>query len=264
LTDDGSTDGTSEAVGARFPQVKILTGDGNLYWNGGMRVAFAEAMKGGFDYYLWLNDDTTLHRNALAHLLAAYQSATAFYDKNAIIVGSTCDSGTNEVSYGGWNSVSRVKRSKFKRVLPDVNGLMECDSMNGNCVLIPGCVAERVGNLDPVFTHSMGDIDYGLRARMMGVRNWVAPGFVGVCESNAGKGLWVDKSLSYGERWKKLLGPKGLPLHEWYIFTRRHAGVIWPLVWASPYFKLLVSPLMVIYTHRIPSPNCPSDDKGGT
>ena len=39
LTDDGSTDGTSEAVLYTYPNVHIISGDGNLYWNRGMYVA---------------------------------------------------------------------------------------------------------------------------------------------------------------------------------------------------------------------------------
>ena len=34
LVDDGSTDGTSEAVKKNFPQVNIIKGDGTLFWNG--------------------------------------------------------------------------------------------------------------------------------------------------------------------------------------------------------------------------------------
>jgi len=58
LVDDGSTDGTSEAIKNNFPQVNIIKGDGTLFWNGGMRGAFSKAMENGHDYYLWLNDDT--------------------------------------------------------------------------------------------------------------------------------------------------------------------------------------------------------------
>ena len=45
LTDDGCTDGTSEAVQEAFPNVHILSGDGNLYWNQGMRLAWDAAAK---------------------------------------------------------------------------------------------------------------------------------------------------------------------------------------------------------------------------
>jgi len=69
LVDDGSTDGTAEEVHQAYPQVKILQGDGSLFWNGGMRKAFSEALKYDYDYYLWLNDDTILYPEAIASLL---------------------------------------------------------------------------------------------------------------------------------------------------------------------------------------------------
>ena len=60
VVDDGSTDGTAQAVVQHHPDVRLLHGDGQLYWNGGMRLALAEAMEGDYDYYLWINDDTRL------------------------------------------------------------------------------------------------------------------------------------------------------------------------------------------------------------
>ena len=69
VLDDASSDGTGEAIAEQFPEVTVLRGDGKLYWNGGMRRAFAAAIAGDYDYYLWMNDDTTLDDGALALLL---------------------------------------------------------------------------------------------------------------------------------------------------------------------------------------------------
>jgi len=71
LVDDGSTDGTEDAVRNAYPQINIIKGDGSLFWNGGMRVAFEAAIKNGFDYYLWLNDDTMLNKGAVSNMLSA-------------------------------------------------------------------------------------------------------------------------------------------------------------------------------------------------
>src|SRR6476619_4525822 len=64
LTDDGSYDGTAQGIKAEYPDVHILQGNGNLFWVGGMHLAFNEAIKNQYDYYLWLNDDTFLEPNA--------------------------------------------------------------------------------------------------------------------------------------------------------------------------------------------------------
>src|SRR5438270_419711 len=68
LVDDGSTDGTAEAIRRQFPNVKVLQGTGNLYWVGGMRLAFAEAAHVDYHYHLWLNDDTVLFPDTI-HVL---------------------------------------------------------------------------------------------------------------------------------------------------------------------------------------------------
>ena len=60
LIDAGSTDGTIEAIQEHFPDIHLIRSDSGLFWCGGMRVAFDEAMKGDHDYFLWLNDDTVL------------------------------------------------------------------------------------------------------------------------------------------------------------------------------------------------------------
>ena len=60
LVDDGSNDGTTDAIRKRFPSTHLLHGDGSLYWAGGMRMAMEAAIPGRFDFYLWLNDDTKL------------------------------------------------------------------------------------------------------------------------------------------------------------------------------------------------------------
>lgn len=205
LVDDGSSDGTSVAVKTNYPEVNILEGDGYLYWAGGMRLAFAEAMKHGYDYYLWLNDDTLLEPQALEILLKIHHYLTKCGHQNSIVVGSTQDPITGQPTYGGAVQSKRWYTKKFEFVNPG-QILQECDTMFGNCVLIPQSVATQVGNIDGAFIHSMGDLDYGLRAKKLGCSIWVAPGFVGTCARNSITGSWVDTRLSLDKRLKKVLG----------------------------------------------------------
>ena len=51
LTEDNCTDGTPEAVHQQFPQVHIIHGNGNLFWNRGMYTAWEKAAKEDFDFY---------------------------------------------------------------------------------------------------------------------------------------------------------------------------------------------------------------------
>jgi GT2 family glycosyltransferase len=239
LVDDGSTDGTREAVQSIYPETKILIGDGNLFWNGGMRLAFAEALKTKYDYYLWLNDDTLLEPSAICSLLATHQTLTEQGHPDSIIAGSTKDAVTGQPTYGGAMRIKRWHSSKFAFVEPSEIP-EERDTVFGNCVLIPHSVAEKVGNLDPVFTHSHGDVDYGLRARQLGCSVWSAPGYVGTCSKNSVRGSWADTNLPLHERLRKAFQPKAFPIRAWTIFVRRHLGPFWIITWILPYVRSVI------------------------
>jgi GT2 family glycosyltransferase len=240
LVDDGSTDGTALEVHQRYPHVNISKGNGCLYWNGGMRVAFAAAMERGCDYYLWLNDDTLLYSTAIQELIATARHLRAARGKGVIVVGSTQDAVDGKLTYGGFSKRNRWKPIGFEMVQPrDIP--IECTTMNGNCVLIPREIVDVVGNLEPKFAHAMGDQDYGLRARYAGFDVWVLPGFAGTCSRNATTGSFKDTSLPVAVRLRKMMEPKGLPLASWRIFTQRHAGFFWPVFWTWPYLKVVLA-----------------------
>lgn len=244
LVDDGSSDGTGYAVYECYPKVNIIKGDGNLYWNGGMRLAFAAAMENGFDYYLWLNDDTLLYPQAIATLLRTEKLVKLEHQVTALIVGSTQDELGGEVTYGGKVRVSKWHPLKYQLIIP-TDTAISCDTMNGNCVLIPRTIALTLGNLDEAFTHTIGDIDYGLRAKRAGFQIVVMPGYAGKCSNNPIDNTFADARLSVRDRLRRLNGKKGLPLQAWKIFTSRHCGGLWIVFWLLPYLKVILSSIFL-------------------
>jgi len=243
LVDDGSRDGTSDAVRAHFPQVQLIGGDGSLYWNGGMRRAFSKAIAQGYDDYLWLNDDTILHITALEQLYACREVLLFSSDTPAsIIVGATLDPSTGQLSYGGL--VPRDADSPNHLVTMAV-GLepQRCKTLNGNCVLIPAAVVQKLGNLDERFVHAIGDWDYGLRASAAGFGVWMAPGFVGTCERNQPNSMPVETARSIRARLRYVCGPKQVPPRAWYTYVRRNYGHTWPIEFAKPYASAVVGAL---------------------
>lgn len=240
LVDDGSSDGTAEAVRQAYPWVKIEHGDGSLFWCRGMHRAFGIAMERGFDYYLWLNDDTMLYPDTLARLFACEAERREHTGRPAIVVGSTVDEETGKRTYGGERRAAWWRRTSFVGLQPR-DEAQACESMNGNIVLIPAESAARVGNLDPAFEHAMGDTDYALRANRLGVGVWAAPGVHGTCGHNALGDTFLDSGLPLSGRWKRMLGRKGLPWRSWWVLTRRHAGPFWPVYFIWPYVRTVLS-----------------------
>ena len=239
LTDDGSSDGTTNAVISKYPQVKILQGDGNLFWVGGMRLAFAQAIQQDYDYYLWLNDDTILEKDAIEHLFNVHQKLLENKHENSIVVGTTKDIFTGKASYGGSIKSQKWYSNKYN-FLGCTQVVQQCDTFFGNCVLIPCGVVQKVGNIDPAFIHSMGDIDYGLRSQKNGCSIWVAPGYVGSCSKNSIRNSWVDTNLTVLERLKKVIHVKAFPIKPWTVFCRRHSGLFWFIYWVLPYIRAVV------------------------
>lgn len=240
LVDDGSTDGTRDAIEQKFPQVNILHGDGTLYWNGGMRFAFSEAMKNNHDYYLWLNDDTLLNSDAVKILLETSKKITYKLGKDVIVTGTIKDSETDEINYGG-----RIQKSKLQPLtfilLKNNSEPRRCSTFNGNAVLIPKSVVEKIGNISVEFSKQHGgDFDYGLRAKYAGFESWVAPGIIAECSSNTIDGTIFDKSLSLKDRRIQMKLTKGVPpAKEWMIFTRRHGGFLWPYFWLRTVIRVI-------------------------
>lgn len=230
LVDDASTDGTAAAVAQEFPTVFLIEGDGSLYWNGGMRRAFRAALAKGYDYYWWLNDDTHLDGEALRTLLSTAERIA----EPAIVAGTTRDPLTGRPTYGGVARLDSKRPLRFALVEPLPRDPRRCETMNGNCVLIPKQVAHVVGNIDRRYVQKMGDFDYGLRARQEGFEVWVAPGTVGVCAQHAERRT-DERPLM--EELRRLGSTKELPPRAWSLFTRRWAGPLWPVYWMSPYLR---------------------------
>jgi GT2 family glycosyltransferase len=217
LVDDGSTDGTGEAVKKSFPQVIVIRGDGNLYWNKGMNLAWRIAVEtSDYDFYLWLNDDVILKKESIEIFLKDFRTAGT---NNAIIAGA-CQSGNGMVTYSGYNSLTK----KIK-VTPN-SDIQQCEYFNGNAVLVPSFVFKQVGFLDSLFHHGQGDFDYGLKAKKAGIQSFVSSGFVGVCERNIELPRWCNPRYPLPERLKSFNSPLGGRPGSTFIFQKRYIGFI--------------------------------------
>jgi len=224
LVDDASPDGTGDAVRDAFPEAVVISGNGALYWGGGMRVAMSKAMAQGHDFYLWLNDDLELFPDAIYGALKTYDLVTDCGKQPALVVAATCDE-AGRMSYGGMRRKG-LSPIGFKKINPDPIKPILCDTMNGNFVLIPAQIANTIGNIDARFPHRIGDVDYGLRARDAGFEVWLAPGYAGRCPRNQRLEIWQSANHSLFERWRDLRSPLGAPLGEWLLYGFRHGGLV--------------------------------------
>ena len=232
VVDDGSTDGTAEAIAAEFPQVTIATGSGSLFWAAGMAAAEDIAMIDSPDLLLWLNDDVVLDPDAVTRMIDVHRQAPW-----AIVIGSTRDPETGQRTYGARRRIDSHPQ-RFESIEPS-DDITAADAFNGNVVLIPLAVWRRVGRIDGDFAHAYADDDYSLRARAAGVPLLACPGTQGTCPANPGRDAVSAPSL-WGA-WNALQQPTRRPWASQVRYLRRHAGWRWPVYLAAGYTKAVVT-----------------------
>ncbi len=239
LVDDGSTDQTGKFVSEAFPSVKLLNGDGSLYWNGGMNLAWKAARENSFDFYIWINDDVDIKTDAFLVMFDSYEKGMSISNSPPVIVGCFREPDTKEHAYGGFSVKRTLFSMKTERKVP--SGLIEaCDSFNGNLVLIPNRVVEKIGLLDERYTHSFGDKDYGYRCTRNGVPIFITPTYVGECARNSIAGTWMDPSVSIRERYRRLTQPNGLPPTEYfYSYLKNSNAFVGSIAMIKLYLRLL-------------------------
>lgn len=198
LVDDGSTDATGERVHTEFPEVRVIEADGTLYWAKGMHKAWRAAIgEGEWDSYLWLNDDAILTEDAVDRMLSKD-------DGKSLVVGELCDK-TGKPVYG-----------------LNVNGWV-----NGNCVLVPKYVFEKIGMICGEYSHAWADSDYACRVKKAGCAI-AGAGNVGTTEWHPIRPELAGKSLL--ERWHLLFDPKGWNLHDLWLYRRRNCSIVHAVV----------------------------------
>jgi GT2 family glycosyltransferase len=161
VIDDGSSDGTGFAIREQYPQVKVLEGDGNLWWTGAIAKGMNYAITQSAEFVIWLNDDCILEPNALSILVEFLRSHPR------TIAGSVCYSATTQTleETGAWGR---------QRVTAQPGEIVAVHEMSGYCVGIPMGVIQSVGVPDQHrFPHYYGDCTYILRANRLGFSAYI-------------------------------------------------------------------------------------------
>jgi GT2 family glycosyltransferase len=239
LTDDGCTDGTTEAVqeasasGEGWWGLHIIQGDGNLYWAGGMRIAWREAMKEGpWDYYLLLNDDTVLSPDTFDTLFSSEDYCLKQFGREGIVSGLVCDpTDPTRMTYGGEVFVNHL--TGRRHLLGSSDEPQLCDWTHANILLVPHQVVEEHGILYEGYRHGQADLDYGYRARRRGIPVVVTPRVCGTCPYDHPDIQSIEEQFSamtLDERRKYL----NHPLHsdaDYLTMIRRCMPLKYPITW---------------------------------
>ena len=223
LSDSSLTELQFQNIKHRIFYSKI---DNDIFWNRGMINSWSRASKNKYDFYLWLCNDTYLVKNAISLIYKDFLQV----GENSIIVGSTYYN--SKVTYGG--------NIKIKEKFLQPNGVpQKIKFMTGNIVLVSKKIFNRIGNLDSFYTHSLGDIDYGLRAIKEGYSIYISGFLLGEAKPN--KRSWYDNK-NFLERLNSVNLPLGVPIKEYFYFNHKHLGLISAIKFVLSTSLLILSP----------------------
>lgn len=242
ITDDGSTDDTRKFLEEQGKNVniKIYEGDGSLYWNRGMYYSYERALKKQYDFYLWVNNDTEFYMNFWNTLMSDFLDASKENDFCAIC-GSVQSKVNMKATYGGTNN---------NGLISPTGNIEKCTHINGNCLLIPYGVANKIGNLDYAYEHGLGDFDYGQRILAEGGQLYASSSFVGTCEKNDVQGTWKDVSLPIRDRIRLMKAKTGQPRASYKHYLKKWNKKDWVLYYYKPYFDIVKGRITYILLRR--------------
>ena len=237
LVDDNSSDGTSQAVKSEYPAVNLIKGSGDLFWAGGMRLAWRGAINAdkNFDYYMLLNDDTRLLNDALKNLFA---DLIFLKKEKCILIGSTKDEISGNFSYGG-----RLLKNNYNLnagiVKPNGSFPQLCHLGNANIMLVPETVVNSIGILSDDYTHAFADYGYTLKARKAAIPSYISSNYCGYCTDDHGVN-WKSTDHSLQERIQYLYSLTGLSYKEYLVYVKKffpfYLPQAWLLVWTKTFF----------------------------
>jgi len=173
VVDNGSTDGSSEAIKSEYPDVHLVESKKNLGVAGGRNIGIKYAdQKFNYKYLLFLDDDIIIEKKALTEMVCSF-----YKDKSIGIVAPKCllSKTPGVIGYAGGMSVNL-----FSGKIINIGGGEKDEgqfdkpgfiSSCGGLCLISRELINQVGIFDEKFNpYGWEDVDLSLRARQKGFK----------------------------------------------------------------------------------------------
>jgi GT2 family glycosyltransferase len=175
VVDNGSTDGTAEAIAERYPHVEVLVNERDLGFAAGCNVGMRYAINEGADYVFLLSNDTVAAPDTLRHLLdAALTTGAGMLAPKIYYMADP----TRIWSVGAHRNPITLEISGDGRGQHDTgqwNSVLERDFLTGCVLLLSRRFLAEVGLFDERFFLYYDDSDLSLRARQAGEKLLLVP-----------------------------------------------------------------------------------------
>lgn len=166
LVDDGSNDGLAKIVKEVYPNIKIIAGDGNLWFTRAMNLGISDIMSKaqGDDYVLLLNNDVVFDSDYVEQLVESIGESS----KTCIgsINKSLKEKSLMYVMHKQISGITRPIKIDFK----NSDHLLASDVLNTRGTLVPVKIFKDIGLLSKLFPHYGSDYDFFYRAKKAGYK----------------------------------------------------------------------------------------------
>jgi len=206
LIEDACSDGTVEKCRAEFPEVKILHGNGDLWWSGAINKGVGYALERGAEAIVWLNDDNRVEPDTLSRMVESFERL----GERSIICARTKATDTGLDEWVGDPPRWHPEFGEWKP--PDLSAadVPVKHPPGGRGVLIPAQCFREIGLVDDqAFPHYWADHDFHYRAMKAGYQYFIASKAV----------VW-DVPNKLRPEATELFSATGA---RWFLFNRRSA-----------------------------------------
>ena len=171
LIDDGSSDGTAENAAQLFPEVVLLSGDGNLWWAGSINLGIQTALEFDSNYILVLNNDVLVLPNTIDALVECAQE-----HEDSIVGSLIYRMDDTEIIWcaGGalkWPWPGEVMLGNGEKDRGQYDGVRQVEWMPGMGTLIPREILIKLKLYDAKrMPQYIADADLAMRAGKLGYK----------------------------------------------------------------------------------------------
>lgn len=177
VVDNGSTDGTPEAIADQFPNVKIVRSSVNLGIAGGYNLGLEYALQQGAEYVMVSNNDIIVEPSMISRLVKALEESQRAGVAMPKIYHYYGDQTRLWCTGARWRrfppSVKMIGVNA--KDSPRFNYLKEIEYAPSCCLLIRRAVLEEVGGFDVGYFFYNDDWDFSARVRKAGYRILYVP-----------------------------------------------------------------------------------------
>jgi GT2 family glycosyltransferase len=237
LVDDGSTDGTADAVKARLESVSVIRGPGNWWWSGCMQQAYRWLLSNDCDdedLVMLANDDIMFGPDFIFQAVR-----TLAHLPDALLGAQLLDPASNKVRESGVHA--DLRRFVFR--VAETPGQINC--LPTRALLLRWKDMKRVGAFHPyLLPHYFGDYEYTLRATRRGLRCFTTPEVAVIADF--GTTGYHDLDSLVGWSFLRRLFSVKAPLNPLYrtAFVTLASPGLWKLVnlfdiWARAGFRII-------------------------